>query len=622
MTFRLSRLIVPACPLAAVGVLIAGLAFAGDPQPSIAGLPSPGPLTIWGLPLVRLAHDGAAALTVGTLLAATVLVSDAAERPRLQRAAGWTALGWAVSAVLAFLFTLSDFVGLPLDQALASDALVSFAFYIPQGEAFLTVAATAAVIAAGSRLPAVPQSRAALTALALFALLPPAYVGHSASAADHDLAVSSLMLHITAAAVWIGGLAAVLLFLRRSPGLPAAVARFSVLALACFIAVGVSGTVNAWIRLGDPARLWDSAYGLLVLGKLAALLVLGLFGRWHRRRTVAAIARDGRGFLRLAGGEVAVMAATVGLAVALSRTAPPEGEEVLPDNGLLGYELPPFTAARLLDQVRPDPIVLLALLAAALLYLGGVLRLARSGAAWPTGRVLAWLSGLLLLAYALAGGLAAYGPALFSAHAAQYALIGAAAPALLVFGAPLTLALQSVRPGAPFADLPGRIADGRLAARLSHPVAAFAVFALPYLLMYLTGLAEAAQADHAVRLAAQAVFVLTGTLFLAVVLGVDPLPRPLTIAVRMRLLLAALALQAGVPAVLLAGPVTAQEWYDRLALPWAPDRLADQRLGAWLGTGIAAGVLLCLAAVLARRHAVARRLRRVRRSEPVTAPSE
>jgi putative copper resistance protein D len=86
----------------------------------------------------------------------------------------------------------------------------------------------------------------------------------------------------------------------------------------------VSGLVNAYIRLGSVGQLFQSRYGLLVLGKLACLCALGAFGWWHRKRTLAALeAGKPRAFRRFALGEAAVMAATVGLAVALSRTPTP-----------------------------------------------------------------------------------------------------------------------------------------------------------------------------------------------------------------------------------------------------------------------------------------------------------
>lgn len=50
--------------------------------------------------------------------------------------------------------------------------------------------------------------------------------------------------------------------------------RFSAVALWCFLAVLISGIVNALIRI-SPGALLSTPYGLLVLAKAVALLGLG-----------------------------------------------------------------------------------------------------------------------------------------------------------------------------------------------------------------------------------------------------------------------------------------------------------------------------------------------------------
>ena len=81
-----------------------------------------------------------------------------------------------------------------------------------------------------------------------------------------------------------------------------------------------------------------------MLGKLAALLILGALGAAHRSRTLPAL-RAGRrwAFGRLAAGELVVFAATVGLAVALSRSPTPVAEAGIdadPITELLGFPMP------------------------------------------------------------------------------------------------------------------------------------------------------------------------------------------------------------------------------------------------------------------------------------------
>lgn len=592
--------VVPGVVASAFAVLLLALwAGGGRPAPSIEGLPSPGPLTTWGLPVARLVHDLCAAATVGVLLAAVVLAP--ASGRAVTRAAGAWALGWAASAALTEVLTLSDFIGLPPGDALRSGVLPTFLLNIPQGQAFLAVTLAALAVAAGSLLARGPLSRSALLAVAVLAVLPPAYVGHSASAADHNLAVLSLMAHVAAVVLWTGGLYALVAHLRAEPGFTVAVRRFSTLALGCFAAVGVSGALNAWVRLGSIPLLWQSRYGLLVLAKLVALAVLGTFGWRHRRGTIAALESGGARapFLRLAAGEVAVMAGTLGLAVALGRTPPPETAGAEHQHDALGYALPPLSPGALATEVRPDPIALLLLAAGLAAYLAGVRRLARDGERWPAGRTASWLGGLLVLAYATSGGVAAYGPAVFSAHAAQYALLGAVGPVLLAFGAPVTL----WRRARPEADPLG----GSAGHALSHPATALALYVLPASVLYLTGLFTLAQPSLALRLAAQAVVTAGAVVFFVVAAGVDPLPRAIRPQVRAWMLAGAIAVRAWTGLIVLIGPVQAPDWYAALGLPWAPGRAGDQTLGALLGTGVPLVVLAALLALLLARWRAARR---------------
>src|SRR3954469_15635824 len=86
---------------AAVGVValvIAALAGGAVTEKVIPGLGDAGTLTRWGLPIARLAMDAGAALTVGALLAAAVLLPSNEGRLGTTavdylRAASWLAAG-------------------------------------------------------------------------------------------------------------------------------------------------------------------------------------------------------------------------------------------------------------------------------------------------------------------------------------------------------------------------------------------------------------------------------------------------------------------------------------------------------------------------------------------------
>ncbi len=313
------------------------------------------------------------------------------------------------------LLTLSDFVGAPVLEALRSGMLSTFVLYVPQGLAFLIVYVLALAITLFSFF--LRDRPWVLLVAAVLAVLPPAYAGHSASAVDHDFAVSSLLVHLAGVTLWVGGLFGLVAFMRAAP--VRAVERFSALALWCYVAVALSGLLNASVRLARLEYLWTSEYGILVLLKLAAVVALGWFGVRHRTRTIAALATTKAPFLKLAAGELALMGATMGLAVALSRTPPPPGDS--PAHGALGFYLPIMAPGRFFTEWRPDAILVLAVALACAAYLR-----------WSDRRrPLMWAAGLVLFAYATVGGLGTYARALVSVQLVQWAIVGALVPALL-----------------------------------------------------------------------------------------------------------------------------------------------------------------------------------------------
>jgi putative copper export protein len=323
--------VVPAVVAAGAGlaaVLVLALVLGGGrPTSAAPGLAQPGPLVTWGLPVATLAGRIAAVGTVGMLLFAAVLLPGrgrtlpAASR-RALRTASWCALAWAASTVAGALLTLSQVVG----GAPTASALRTFVTDLPAGRAAVVVLAAAGIVALLARRRAGAVGAGLLLAVAVCGLVVPALLtGHSATAANHVLAVTNLSVHVVAATVWIGGLLALLLH-GRSPGhLAPAAGRFSTLALVCFLASGLSGLLAAWLVLdGDLGTVLGSGYGWLLLGKTAALVALGLLGRSHRRHTLPRLRAGQPGaFGRFAAVEAAVMLATVALAVALAASPPP-----------------------------------------------------------------------------------------------------------------------------------------------------------------------------------------------------------------------------------------------------------------------------------------------------------
>lgn len=119
------------------------------------------------------------------------------------------------------------------------------------------------------------------------------------------------------AAVWVGGLGAMLVLARAPQVLGVALHRFSRLAGWAVAALALSGLLAATARLGSPVALVSTAYGALLTTKIVLLAGAGVLGGLTRRRL-----RDGRvPVLAWAAVEVLVLAAAVGVAATLTRTA-------------------------------------------------------------------------------------------------------------------------------------------------------------------------------------------------------------------------------------------------------------------------------------------------------------
>ncbi len=486
--------------------------------------------TPWLLPLAKLAMQLGAVVTVGCLVAAAFLVPGV--KRGLLRGAAVAAVGWAAAAVATMALTISDLLGVPVSEAVDADSLVMLATTVESGRGLATVFVLASLLATVCWFVRTPTGAALTAGIAVVATLPPAFSGHAAGAANHQLAVSLMILHVLGAVLWTGGLVALLLARRHAA---TAVPRFSRLAVCCFVAVAISGLASAALRLSE----WDqfaSGYGVVLLAKIGALTALGAFGWWHRRRSIPALrAGEPRAFVRVATVEVLVMAAAVGLAAGLARTQPPD------DPHAAALIRTPFRAVL---NWSPDPLFAVLAVTAIGVYLVGVRRLGRD---WPWTRTAAWIAGWLTVAAATDLQLArTIDHTFLLVEKVQHLAIVVVAPVLLVSGGGVALARRTLGPGTDLSG-PREWLDALLGSRAlklaAHPAATLALYSVALHGMYASALYTLTLRSHAGHLAAFAAALLVGGLFYWPLLGILPTVRELPHHVRMAQFAAATLLQ-------------------------------------------------------------------------------
>ncbi|GAB97140.1 hypothetical protein KILIM_057_00310 [Kineosphaera limosa NBRC 100340] len=597
--------------VAVLVVILAGSftgAFAG-----LVGFEDGGPLVRWGIPLTRAVHDLAAAGTLGLLLVAGTIVPERASTDRrgtARRIAVVTGSVWTLTATIGLLLSVSNISGIALGDP-AYLGQLSQVWAIEYFRVLLIDAVLAAVVTLGAATVRTRGGSTWLAAITLVALAILALVGHAAGAAAHDTAVNSLAVHLIGSLTWVGTLAAILLLWSRlGDALAITVARCSTIFLWCFVAVALSGVVNAAVRVGSLDGL-TSRYGMLVLAKVALLVLLALAG-WRMRSGIVARLRAAGGtsegtrgaFAALAIVELGLMGAAVGLGVALSRSAPPLPSQIAADAtvALTGYPAPaaPPQGWAWLTTVRIDPLMLAVGLLAIGLYVAAVVRLHRRGDAWSPLRTTCWVLGWLIFLWATNGAPGVYGRLMFSAHMLMHMSIAMLVPVLLVLAAPLTLAARAL-PARRDKTLGPRelllaTAHSRWMTFWANPVVASINFAGSLYLFYFTSLFELALRTHVGMIVMTVHFLLAGYVFCWCLVGADPGPRRWPPSLRLVLLFVTMSFHAffGVALLSTARPLAA-DYFTALDLPWHVDLLADQVAGGALTWGFGEIPMLLLA---------------------------
>jgi copper transport protein len=196
-------------------------------------------------------------------------------------------------------------------------------------------------------------ARLALAAPLVYVVLAPALAGHASTQSPVGLNFPVNVVHVGAMAVWLGGLAALLLVLpaatralepaQRSRLLATNLSRFSQLALIMVGAILLTGLIQAYVYVRHLDDLVSTGYGRAVLAKFLLLICVIGFAAYNRRRSVPELNRiaasgesPGRAGLllrRALRAEVALVLVILGVTAALASYAPPVSAQGGPFSG-------------------------------------------------------------------------------------------------------------------------------------------------------------------------------------------------------------------------------------------------------------------------------------------------
>jgi len=317
------------------GVFTFGVGVSAAPPTEAVGASG----TTWRDDFARWALFGALALLIGPLVVRLLIlkgqVPELLER-RFHLIAVVAAFLVIDVGIVAFVLRASNALQLPIADLPYGD-LQPFAEKTRFGVAFLVMTLGFGIVAAlllvgwildrlELRWPALLLSLALVSGLSLS--------GHQATEPNSSwLSELADWLHLVAASVWVGGVAALaFLVWPLAPTLRrAAFLGFARLAVALLAVMVLAGAYLALVRLPELSDLWETQYGRFLLLKLALVAVALTWGAVHhfvvRPRLEAGDEPDAGP--SLAGEAVAAFAVLLAAAI-LTNLSPPPVEDATP----------------------------------------------------------------------------------------------------------------------------------------------------------------------------------------------------------------------------------------------------------------------------------------------------
>ncbi|HEX4117141.1 MAG TPA: cytochrome c oxidase assembly protein [Solirubrobacteraceae bacterium] len=275
------------------------------------------------------------------------------------------------------------------------------------------------------------------------------------------------------------------------------------------------------------------------------------------------------------------------------------------------------TLARMLSSWQLDPAVLVVCAATAGLYGWGVIR---SPKHWPLWQTVSFIAGLLVLMTALESGIDRYSDELLSVHVVQHLLLILAAPALLLWGAPVRLALSACSPAG--RNMVGAVLHQRWVRVLTRPACGFVLFTIVVLGTHLSGLYEVALRDQTVHAFEHAAYFWSGIIFLLPILAADPVPRPPSAIAKFCWLMAAMSVMFIPAALFMFDEHVRYPFYLAPARALHRSALSDQHAAGMVMLFAGGVAMAALAIVVAMESMILEERRQQRRDQYLYADGE
>ena len=506
--------------------------------------------------------------------------ADAQVRASLAERVWIAAMVWFLFAVFAIPAVLAVSLNIDLSVAARPRVLWTFAFHQSISALLLLSAGVAIGVAVLAWRTRTGRGWAGLAVLAFVGLaLPGLSLPHSLLVGDHGLTILAGVLPPVAATAWIAV---------ASRGGSSQVVRW----IGGALAVGSISLTLVRIPVGSQI----GTYWFVCTGTGIVAAVLGLV-----------LVRSGK-FLG-PGWDLFVPGLLVVVFAGLVVQSGPPGSGSGPATtaeGMMGDSMPAAPTLLRLFAPRSDSLFLIATLGAAFAYLHAVRELRANGKPWASRRSGFFIAGLIGAALVTLTDIGRYSPVLFSVHMAQHTMLNMLTPLLLALGAPLALALENSRlRGTGVAGPLQWFATSRAFAVATKPVVALGVYTLGLFGLYFSPAFPWLMGGHLGHELMLVFFLVTGYLFYASILALDPLPSHPTLRVRLLEVVLGMVVQWIFGVVVMLAPIAVSGgWFRTVQPPWLTNLHRDQFVGggiAAMSTQICDGIIVMFALLLVGR---------------------